>query len=444
MISAAIWGYGPHGKNIRRLVERFSPDRYRITAVMDRNAAAAEADDVPGGQIFDPARVRELYRTGLFEGVIIGTWNENASAQIRAELDAAGVPVLEPEEPVYEPAPAFPQAREAALSAAQEGYDYCVLSGVFGAVLDIRDMMLLYRGDGAVLDDLWRYGDQQKSEIRWLRVDPAGPAFANVREMPGDWCIPANYYSDNYWHFTFEVMDQIEILEEAGFTGTYILPPVPFAAPLAELFGLAPERILWTDAMDHAGAYRFERVHFLKNRGASQKSSAPVLRRMADRILRRLDEKDAAAGAAHTDPRTGGPYPKRVYVKRIGTRRLLGADELLDEYGFTTIIPEELSVEEQIRYFREADVILYAHGANAANSIYMRPGAVVVEVFPRVLYNPSTADALLAGGIHWLPVIQAPIVGFLQQMTLREIGADFSVDRTLLAHALENAVRLSP
>ncbi|MBQ1399955.1 MAG: glycosyltransferase family 61 protein, partial [Lachnospiraceae bacterium] len=118
--------------------------------------------------------------------------------------------------------------------------------------------------------------------------------------------------------------------------------------------------------------------------------------------------------------------------------------ELLDEYGFTTIIPEELSVEEQIRYFREADVILYAHGANAANSIYMRPGAVVVEVFPRVLYNPSTADALLAGGIHWLPVVQAPIVGFLQQMSMREIGADFSVDRTLLAHALENAVRLSP
>ena len=107
MISAAIWGYGPHGKNIRRLVERFSPDRYRITAVMDRNAAAAEADDVPGGQIFDPARVRELYRTGLFEGVIIGTWNENASAQIRAELDAAGVPVL----------PARPEALSASTRA---------------------------------------------------------------------------------------------------------------------------------------------------------------------------------------------------------------------------------------------------------------------------------------------------------------------------------------
>ncbi|MBR0401588.1 MAG: DUF563 domain-containing protein [Lachnospiraceae bacterium] len=89
-------------------------------------------------------------------------------------------------------------------------------------------------------------------------------------------------------------------------------------------------------------------------------------------------------------------------------------------------------------------MILYAHGANAANSIYMRPGAVVVEVFPRVIYNPLSADALLAGGVRWLPVVQAPILGLTQRMSMREIGADFSVDRTLLAHALENAVLLSP
>ena len=51
--------------------------------------------------------------------------------------------------------------------------------------------------------------------------------------MPGDWCIPANYYSDNYWHFTFEVMDQIEILEEAGFT-IALQAPTPEATSISK------------------------------------------------------------------------------------------------------------------------------------------------------------------------------------------------------------------
>ena len=74
-------------------------------------------------------------------------------------------------------------------------------------------------------------------------------------------------------------------------------------------------------------------------------------------------------------------YPRYIYVKRIGYRKLINGDRFTEKYGFTTIIPEELSVEEQMNYFHNANIVLCPHGANSTNCLYMHEGSAFVEIF---------------------------------------------------------------
>ncbi|HKC29019.1 MAG TPA: glycosyltransferase family 61 protein, partial [Jatrophihabitans sp.] len=62
---------------------------------------------------------------------------------------------------------------------------------------------------------------------------------------------------------------------------------------------------------------------------------------------------------------------------------------LLDDRGFVSVDPGQLSVKEQIRAFGTASVIVAPHGAALANLIFARPGAAVVELFPQGCLLPD-------------------------------------------------------
>lgn len=66
-------------------------------------------------------------------------------------------------------------------------------------------------------------------------------------------------------------------------------------------------------------------------------------------------------------------------------RRILNEEELLPglkDLGFRIISPATLSLTEQIDAFRNARVVLSAHGAQLTNIIFCRPKTTLVEIFP--------------------------------------------------------------
>ena len=66
-------------------------------------------------------------------------------------------------------------------------------------------------------------------------------------------------------------------------------------------------------------------------------------------------------------------------------RRILNEDELLPDLkdmGFRIISPATLSLSEQIDAFRNARIVLSAHGAQLTNIIFCRPKATLIEIFP--------------------------------------------------------------
>jgi hypothetical protein len=104
----------------------------------------------------------------------------------------------------------------------------------------------------------------------------------------------------------------------------------------------------------------------------------------------------AIARLAALAPATG--ERRRLYCSRqtANARRIANHDQVEDvlrRHGFDTVLPEELSVAEQVRCFAGAEAVIGIHGAGMGNVVFSPPGTTVVELAPeghpgwRVFWN---------------------------------------------------------
>ena len=138
-------------------------------------------------------------------------------------------------------------------------------------------------------------------------------------------------------------MDCVWLLEEAGYTGKYIINNADYCREVMIIAGIQPERIIQIKELQRNVIYSFEQLFYVKLVDNSMYHSSFVLKRFADHIKKSLP----------IDP----SLPKRIYVKRIGMRRLLNADKVMSDYNMTEIIPENYSVKEQMALFYNADIV---------------------------------------------------------------------------------------
>jgi hypothetical protein len=101
------------------------------------------------------------------------------------------------------------------------------------------------------------------------------------------------------------------------------------------------------------------------------------------------------------------PPSRRLYLQRLGRRRILNEEKLLpvlQTHGFETIDMGEHSIPEQIAMIANASIILGAQGANLNNMIWSPPGASVVEFYNRGFrpsYNRQMAYNLSLNYYYW-------------------------------------------
>ncbi len=96
----------------------------------------------------------------------------------------------------------------------------------------------------------------------------------------------------------------------------------------------------------------------------------------------------------HTADALGGNTERqRLYVSRKNTKQRKIQDEdkfeqFLANMGFRTIITEEMGVADQIRLFRDAEVVISAHGAGLTNLIYCKTDTAILELLPENGWKP--------------------------------------------------------
>jgi hypothetical protein len=184
------------------------------------------------------------------------------------------------------------------------------------------------------------------------------------------------WWTENYGHWTFDVLTRVAMLLRAGVPEDVKLlipePVLPFHRATLVGLGIAEHRILPWDGRPT----RFRTVYVPTARPAP-----PFLFPAGVELLREL-----GASAREAAPE------RRLFVSRrqLGrTTRISNEEELLEvagAFGFVEVMPETLPYSEQLRTFSEAEVVAGAHGSGLANAIFMARGTGMCELAPARLH----------------------------------------------------------
>ncbi len=179
--------------------------------------------------------------------------------------------------------------------------------------------------------------------------------------------------ANNYWHWTFDLLPRLHLLERAGFTPDkvdfYLVNHTgqSFQMETLAAAGIPREKMIQTGARTHIEAGRLV--------VPSMKPSQYHVSNWTCRFLHGLA------------PPNGGKPARRLFVGRGATafRRWINEDEAfryLQLRGFEKVLTDKLTVAQQRAVFSEAECVVGAHGAAMANIIYCRPETTFVDIFP--------------------------------------------------------------
>ena len=426
MMKIAIWGYGKYGRRMFESLTRFCSEEYEVVRVYDKDFQKLKSTEGEYClQIHNPEELSNDYRNRLFEKVLVCIFNHGASKEPQKLLQENSIPELHlgsPED--FYPVASFEQGKKP-FEIIQEQYNFFVIKNLYGAKANYEsfDRLYLFDDEGRVVKE---HKDNYNSGYFELCDYPFVFRHSKVEKtfLKGQYCVLAKQYSGNYWHFTYNSLDIIWILEKAGYQGKYVVPDAGFVSELLQLLDVPPERIISLRYFEHNKIYVFEEVFYIvcvMPDNEKQVYGTPVLFEAAEYIKKKLP----------VDP----SLPKKIYVKRIGKRKLIGADVLIAKYGFKTIIPENYSLREQMTLFFNAEIIFCVHGANSTNCLYMRKDTVFIEVFSSYWMKQYSLYALAAERVNYLPISSLETV----LITKEGYSRDFELPEVLLRMTIKNA-----
>lgn len=278
MKKIAVWGNGLYGKRMTDSIRNFYNDEITITRIYDING------DHLDSEVFDPDTIYDDFHNKLFESVFIGCQNEQSYNEILRKLTEYQIPIYTPgTQNDFYPADAFDQEEPKKLNLQQEGYEYYEFRNLLGTVHNstIYTVMYLYNKEGKVLQNPWAYYKTRTNLYHQYDFPVNFWKVQDVIDMPGSYCFLAKQFSINYWHFMFEAMDLIMLLEEAGFTGKYVIADSKSNIELMHLLNISSERILRLSAFERNRTYRFENICYAGLVKNDRRFSAPVLKKVS-------------------------------------------------------------------------------------------------------------------------------------------------------------------
>ncbi|MEK8127118.1 glycosyltransferase family 61 protein [Paenibacillus filicis] len=191
--------------------------------------------------------------------------------------------------------------------------------------------------------------------------------------------------SQNYFHWLYDVLGRLNLLQQSGIkVDKYVINrrsrifwdsgdpdgPRPFQEQSLRMLGIGPDQIIETNENFHLKAGHVVVMSHTERHGYPK---------WASDFLRKVFLFDRGLDV-------NGPGSEYVYISRLkaNRRRILNEQDVIDlltARGFKIYTLEEMSMDEQIRLFNNARVIVGPHGAGLANITFCRPGTSIVEIF---------------------------------------------------------------
>lgn len=423
----AIWGYGKYGRRMFDSLTRLCPKEYEVVLVYDKNYEKLKfTDEKCHLPIHNPEEISEDYKNGFFEKILLCIFGDVASREPKRFLKINGIPELHLGKREDFCSLSFFEQGKKPFEIERENYDFYVVKKLYGAMANYEsdEILYLFNDEGRVVKehtDRFDYALENAFLFDYPFVFRHSKAERII--LKGQYCILTKKHSgNNYWHFTYNCLDVVWLLEQAGFQGKYVVPNAKFCSEILNMLDVPLERIVTLSTFEHNKIYIFEEVFYIVSTGTYLKYSPSVLLEAVEYIKKKLPVDSS--------------LPKMIYIKRIGRRKLIAADKIIAGYGFITVIPEKYSVREQMALFFNADIVLSVHGANSTNCMYMRKNTVFIEAFSSYWINRCNLYTIAEAGVHYLPVSPLETVYKNNDGILK----DFKIPEVLLRMTIENAI----
>ncbi|MEG4813516.1 tetratricopeptide repeat protein [Microcoleus sp. K5-D4] len=199
-------------------------------------------------------------------------------------------------------------------------------------------------------------------------------SFPPLKQIDGRVAVLSGLSGNVYFHWMVDVLPRIELLRHSGRDLAEIdwflvnSCQHQFQRESLRILGIPEEKVLESDRLPHIQATELIVPSFPGYLGWPSGWAMDFLRR---EFLQGIIPSSS--------------YPKRIYISRSKARyrRVLNEEdvvEVLENFGFVSILPESLSLAEQIAHFYHAEVIVAAHGSGLTNTIFSRQGTKVIEL----------------------------------------------------------------
>jgi hypothetical protein len=195
--------------------------------------------------------------------------------------------------------------------------------------------------------------------------------------IDGECFLLATCWGNNYAHWIFDSMPRLSDHVGPESRSKILLGknPPAFQCQSLRMLGWSEEHLI-SPELELVKCRRLT-VHM-----ASEGSGVPhpdCIRNIRRRLLAVASAGQSKAGS------------RRIYISRQKTRRKIvnhpHIEPILNKFGFEEVFCEELSFNEQVRMFSEAEVIFGHHGAGTINAMFAAAGAALIEAF-----NPQVWD----------------------------------------------------
>ncbi len=229
-------------------------------------------------------------------------------------------------------------------------------------------------------------------------------------------------WSDNFYHWMFDSLPKVILLERLGFTGSYLVHARhKHVVESLRLLGIEDSRIRASD-----------KVYIIKNAFLTDRvriSDTEVYVLLRNLFLDAVGIEDGK---------------KHCFIRRTGTRKILNEEELLHElaqYDFQILIPETLTLRDQIRFMTNSELTLSPHGANSILSLFQKKHSILLETFGRTYTSHCMYHIVNVLELLYIPFSEHSRHGDAILISRQTKSLDYNVDTTVLRAILDNALR---
>lgn len=272
------------------------------------------------------------------------------------------------------------------------------------------------------------FSSMEHNEVVASNLTPQVEAnLADSINIPGHTVHLCGKWSGNFFHWMSELLPRAFLLEQAGFSGSYMVPRCghAFIPTSLEMLGISADRIITNYVNRPVFCEKtlmfdsFWFTHHYENQW--------IMLKLRELLLKQVDTTSLLPDGA-----------QGLYIMRRGNRAVRNHEavySLLSEHGIMAVYAEDLSLQEQISLAARSRFIFGPHGSGLTLALFMQPESTFVEFLPsnslnlcydylahllnyRHLTIPSAPDP-------WNAEVEnvEPSLGVLKQVLRRELGS---------------------